>query len=138
MNQLSPYLRFTGKCREALTFYQACFGGDLKWMTVAETPLAAQMSADVQHYIMHATLTTDRFVLLGSDMAGPGGYTPGNTISLFVQCSSEAETRTLFAKLSPGGKIADPLKAQFWGGLFGAVTDQYGIEWRLSYEKPSG
>lgn len=136
MNQLSPYLRFTGKCRTALTFYQACFGGELKWMTVAETPMAAQTPADSRQHIMHATLTTDRFVLLGSDMAGPGGFAPGNTVSLFVNCSSEEETRSFFSKLAVGGKIVDPLKAQFWGGLFGALTDQFGVEWRLSYEKP--
>ena len=136
MNQLSPYLRFTGNCREALTFYQACFGGELKWMTVAETPMATQVPAEARHHIMHATLTTDRFVLLGSDMAGPGGYTPGNTVSLFVNCCSEEETRTFFSKLSVGGKITDPLKVQFWGGLFGALTDQFGVEWRLSCERP--
>lgn len=136
MNQLSPYLRFTGQCREALTFYRVCLGGELKWMTVAETPLAAQMPAEAQGYIMHATLTTDRFVLLGTDMAGRGGHIPGNTVALFVQCRSEVETRTLFAKLSAGGKVTDPLQVQFWGGLFGALTDAFGIEWRLSYDQP--
>lgn len=134
MNQLNPYLSFTGACREALTFYQACFGGELKWMTVADTPMAAQMPAEAQAHIMHATLTTDRFKLIGSDMPGLGGHTPGHSIALFLECSSAAETQALYAELAAGGQVLDPLGVKFWGGLFGVVIDRFGVEWRLSLE----
>lgn len=35
---LSPYLNFDGQCRQALTLYHACFGGELKFQTVADSP----------------------------------------------------------------------------------------------------
>lgn len=28
-----------------------------------------------------------------------------------------------------------PLEVAFWGGLFGVVTDKYGIEWMFNYQK---
>ena len=28
-----------------------------------------------------------------------------------------------------------PLEMAFWGGLFGVLTDKYGVEWMLNYQK---
>jgi PhnB protein len=43
MTQLNAYLHFNGNCREAMTFYQACLGGELKMQAVGESPMAGQM-----------------------------------------------------------------------------------------------
>ena len=45
MAQLNAYLRFNGKCREAMTFYQACLGGELTIQTVGESPMAGPGAA---------------------------------------------------------------------------------------------
>lgn len=36
MTRLAPYLNFDGTCREAMTFYQQCFGGELSVTTFGE------------------------------------------------------------------------------------------------------
>ena len=135
MAQLHAYLRFNGNCREALTFYRDCLEGELKVMTVAESPMAAKMPPEAQQKLMHATLTTDQFVLNGSDMFGPEGVHQGNSFALSLHGSSEEEIRALFSKLAVGGKITYPLTMEFWGGMFGTLVDKFGQEWMFNYEK---
>lgn len=31
-----------------------------------------------------------------------------------------------------GGKVDMPLAKQFWGGMFGMVTDKFGIHWMIN------
>lgn len=62
MIQLNPYLTFNDNSREAMNFYKECFGGELSFQTVAETPMAAQCPSDMQHHIMHFALITLSFL----------------------------------------------------------------------------
>jgi uncharacterized glyoxalase superfamily protein PhnB len=66
MTQLSPYLHFDGTCREAMTFYQSCFGGELRLMTVGESPMAARMPAKQHERILHASLKADSVSIMAS------------------------------------------------------------------------
>lgn len=135
MKKINAYVNFNGKCREAMTFYKECLGGgELKMMTVAESPVASQLPSDMKEQVMHSTLEKDGLTLVGSDM-GPGKYVSGNNIALFIDCSSEEEIDNLFSKLSTGGEITDTLKDQFWGGKFGIVTDKYGIRWMFNFDR---
>lgn len=134
MAHIDAYLRFNGNCREAMSFYQECLGGELTMQTVGESPLANQMPPEMQHHILHATLIKDRLVLLGSDMVGPEGLIKGNTISLSLNCGSEQEIKTFFSNLSSGGQVTHPLETAFWGATFGDLTDKYDISWLLSYD----
>lgn len=43
MKQLNSYLTFNGRCREAMTFYKECLGGELFLQTVGESSLAEKM-----------------------------------------------------------------------------------------------
>ena len=137
MMQLIPYLNFNGNCREAMTFYQACMGGELSMQTINESPIAAQCPAAIQNQIVHSTLTNGELTLLASDMPNPEGYQPGNNFSLNINCSSEEEINTLFDKLAADGNIIIPVRQEFWGALFGAIKDKYGIRWQFHYDKKS-
>lgn len=130
MAQIHPYLTFNGQTREAMTFYQACFGGELELQSVKDSPMADQWPVEVQEDILHAILTMDGLVLLGSDMGGKQGLMQGNTISLALNCDTEKEIQTFFAKLSVGGKVTHPLHT-FFDGTIGALTDKYGMNWVL-------
>lgn len=72
---------------------------------------------------------------MATDCTTPEGYVKGNNVSLSLNCSSEEEINTFFSKLSEDGKILDSLKEQFWGAIFGALRDKYGIGWMLNYDK---
>ena len=68
-------------------------------------------------------------------MVSPSGLNKGNNISLSLNCSSEEEANDYFYNLADGGRIIEDLKLQFWGAMFGAVTDKFGITWMLTYHK---
>ncbi|HEX4205561.1 MAG TPA: VOC family protein [Ktedonobacteraceae bacterium] len=137
MTRINAYLGFNGNCREAMTFYQACLGGELTMQTFGESPMADQVPAEAKQNILHSSLTKGALVLLGSDMGSMGseGFVKGNTITLCLDCSSEEEIQTFFTKLSAGGHITHPLKTEFWGGTFGDLTDKFGMNWMFSYDK---
>ena len=135
MTQINTYINFNGNCREAMNFYKQCLGGELALQTIEGSPIEAQCPTSMKDSILHSSLTKGGIILMGSDMQGPGGYLPGNNISLSVNCSSEDEITTFYANLSEGGDIIDPLKKQFWGAQFGVLTDKFGIRWMLIYDE---
>lgn len=137
MTQIHPYLTFNGNCKEAMTFYKDCLGAELILQTVGESPLSEKMPKKMKESILHATLTKDKLILMGSDMVSETGLNKGNNISLSLNCSSENEINLLYSKLSAGGTQDHPLEDSFWGALFGDLTDKYGNHWFLNFKKNS-
>lgn len=133
MIAISPYFTFNGNCREAMTFYQGCFGGTLSFQSVANAPLSEELPQKMKDCILQASLTNEHLVLLATDMVAEDGLTKGNSISVFLSFNEEQEIRECYQKLSEGGQCSHPLEMNFWGGLFGAIIDKYGNYWLLNY-----
>ena len=132
MAQLNPYLRFNdSKCREAMNFYKECIGGKLTFQTVGESPMAKDMPKEAHSKIMHADLKNGGVEIFASDMMRDKAAM-GDNIALSLNCESEEEIKSLFSKLSAGGEIFMPLEKQFWGALFGVLTDKFGVEWMFN------
>ena len=128
MTQINVYLHFDGKCREAMTFYRECLGGELTMMTAGESPMAANIPAAMKDKIMHARLQSGGLVLMGSDMMGPWERVAGNTISVIIMGGGPEELRSFFSKLSKGGKVTHELEEVFFG-TYGDLTDKFGVDW---------
>jgi PhnB protein len=135
MSQLYPYLRFNdGKCKEAMSFYKNCFGGTVTLQTFGDSPMGKDTS-EGKDKIMNASLEKNGNVLfMASDMMRDKAIV-GDNVAVTFNGDSEEEIRTIFAKLSESGEVFMPLEMQFWGGLFGVVTDKYKIEWMLNFQK---
>lgn len=128
-----PYINFDGQAREALAFYKDCFGGELQLLEVGNSPMAQHFPPERYSYIMHGQLNNEHFVLMASDLTPPP-FTAGNNFAVMVACATEEECRRYFEKLSEGGHVYDPLKMQFWGALFGVVTDRFGTRWSIGWD----
>jgi PhnB protein len=135
MTQIIAYLTFDGNCAEAMNFYKECIGGELMINTVGDTPVAGQCGTATPGAVMHAQLSKESLQLMASDMMAEAKIIRGNAMALSLSCSSEEEIRTYFDKLSAGGSDISPLKIEFWGALFGMVTDKFGIRWLLNYDQ---
>jgi PhnB protein len=133
--RLTPYLTFNGNCREAMTFYQQCFGGELMVQTMEGTPAAEHVAPEARHNVLHSILTTDDMLLMASD-SGLGPAAKGDMVSLSFNCQSPEEIQRLFDVLSVGGTVTMALQDTFWGATFGMFADQFGIDWMLNYDKP--
>ena len=133
---LNPYLGFRDNAREAMTFYQSVFGGELTLSTFGEFQ-ASEDPAEADK-IMHAMLTTGQgMVLMGADTPNAMGYTPGSTVSVSLSGDDEAELRGYWDKLSAdGGTVTVPLEPAPWGDIFGMCTDRFGTAWLVNVNNP--
>ena len=134
MPNLNPYLTFNGNCREAMTFYKECLGGELTLMVVGESPVADQMPPQFKDQILHSSLKTKDMEFMGSDMQ-PEKLLEGNAVHLCLTCNTEEETRSLYDKLAEGGKARQPVHEMFFC-LIGALTDKFGKQWMVVCNKP--
>lgn len=135
MTQINAYLTFNGNCREVMTFYQFCLGGELVFHTIEGSPMEARCPSAIKHQILHSSLTKGPLLLMATDMIGPEGYKEGNTIAMSLNCSSEEEIKTFYNNLSAGGKVLMSVEKTFWATLFAEFTDKYGIRWMLNYDE---
>jgi PhnB protein len=133
---INAYLTFSGKCKEAMTFYKSIIGGDLQIQTIGESPMADKMPPQLKEHILHSTLTKGDMVLMGSDMVSEDGLMKGNNVSMALSCSTEEEILTCYQKLAVDGVANHPLENTFWGAIFGDLTDKYGNHWILNYTRP--
>lgn len=132
---LEVYLYFKGQCREAMEFYKDVFGGELSVQTYGEVPDMSQDESK-KDWIMHATLQGGDIKLMASDTekASPAAA----KIDLSLGGADDAKLRRIFDKLSAGGKVNSPLHKEFWGDIFGSVTDKFGITWMVVIGSPNG
>jgi PhnB protein len=133
MKSVTAYLTFDGNCRQAMTFYQKCLGGDLQ---LAPWPDAqGKPSTDPNAGIMHARIAHGpTSTLMASDRQESDSFVPGNNFSVSIDCDSVAEIERLFAALVHGGKTIMPLADAPWGARFGMLTDPFGVKWLLNCE----
>jgi len=118
-----------------MTFYQDCLGGELTLETIGETVIVDKMPNIMKRSIMHAVLAKDDLVIMATDLVEERGLIKGNSISMMLNCNSEEEAQAFYRKLSAGGKILHPLQETFWGALFGDLTDRFGNNWLINYDK---
>ncbi|MGW9412549.1 VOC family protein [Arthrobacter cupressi] len=131
--RLNPYLSFRDNARDAITFYESVFGGELTISTFGDYQ-ASQDPAEADK-VMHAMLVSGNgLVLMASDTPNGMPYNPGDNISVSLsgESSDEAELRGYWEKLSDGGTVAMPLEPAPWGDTFGMCTDKFGIAWLVN------
>jgi PhnB protein len=128
---LTPYLGFRDQAKEAMTFYQSVFGGELTLNTFGDFH-ASDDPAETDK-IMHAQLATERgLVLMAADTPSSMDYTPGSSHSLSLSGDNEAELRGYWDKLIDGATVTEPLQQAPWGDTFGMCTDKFGVQWMVN------
>lgn len=134
MTFINSYLRFNGNCREAMTFYKKCLGGQLTFQTIGQSPLSEKLPKPMKQCILHASLVKNEFSIMATDMVPAHGLSKGNAVSLCIKCS-EKDIYKFYTKLSEGGVKEYEIQETFWGSLFGELQDRFGNYWLLTSEK---
>lgn len=139
MKVIQSYLNFNGTTEEAFLFYKSVFGGEFSsFQRFSDTPMGDTLSSEDKKKIMHVALPLSNGIsLMGTDSLESMGHQliQGNNFSLSIACDTKEEADILFSKLSEGGTVSMPMEATFWGAYFGMLTDQFGIQWMVSFEK---
>ena len=130
MSAPEPYLHFPGTAREALTFYQAVFGGELTLNTFGEFGRDDGPADAIAHGMLRGPVS-----LFASDVAGTEEpfRSTGLMLSL-LGTTSASELRVWFDALAEGGTIREELQLRSWDASDGQVIDRYGIHWLVGFE----
>jgi PhnB protein len=142
MATTNTYLNFNGNCEEAFTFYKSVFGGEFNYIgRFGEMPESEEYKVPEtdKNKVMHVSLPIGSSILMGSDCGAEWApsFKQGNNFSVSISAGSKEEADNIFNALSAGGKVTMPLADTFWGDYFGMITDQYGVNWMMSYNKQS-
>lgn len=130
--QLTPYLNFDGRCREAFEFYRELLGGEITGiMTYGESPMADEMPAESHGGVMHAQLVAKGATLMGSDGPPEEDATARRMwVALIVDEASEAER--IFAGLAEKAEVQMQMQQTFWAERFGMLVDRFGTAWIIN------
>lgn len=131
---VNTYVMFTGRCEEALNYYQKHLGAKLeRLIRIKESPEPMPEGMFPKAFddkVMHSELTVGNARIFATDCGDPGTSTYGGfSLALTVQTTDDAHR--VFDALADGGKIAMPLGKTFWSPLFGQVSDKFGINWMV-------
>jgi PhnB protein len=130
--RLLPYLNFDGNAANAMTFYQSILGGKLTVQTFAQA--FPDTPDDLKDRIMHAHLENEALSFMASDTHPQHSppFVAGNNVSLSIIGSDKGRLTEYFNKLAGGGTVRMPLEKQFWGDVFGALEDKFGVQWMVN------
>ena len=84
--------------------------------------------------IMHSCFKIGDTAIMASDGCCEG-TTEFKGFSLSISAKDEADARRLFAALSEGGQVHQPLIKTFFSPAFGMVQDKFGMGWMVVVEQ---
>ncbi len=129
--KISPYIHYNGDCEAALTFYKQCLGG---YIAELNRYNGAPMHNIPSHYkdkILHCQFHFEESSFMACDIFPNAEIEKGNNIMLCISMDDPKKAKRIFNSLSKDGAITMPLEEQFWGALFGQLTDKFGISWMI-------
>jgi PhnB protein len=122
--QLSPFINFQGRAREAMEFYRKVLGGTL------ELPPAGSGER-----IGQARLEADGVLIIGTDGHPDYPAAVGDNMALSIGGTDKERLTRIFSTLAEGGKVQMPLARQPWGTEVGWLRDKFGVPWTISIEE---
>lgn len=138
----TTHLNFPGTAREALTFYQSVFGGNVEVTTYGELGMPPE-APDAGKVVFSRLESDNGFRVMAYDIPGreepftattgrQNGMTATNQpFFLSVRAETLEEATEYWNRLSEGASVLEPLAASAWSAGFGMLTDRFGITWSV-------
>jgi PhnB protein len=128
----TPYLILNGRAEQAIAFYQRALGAKLE--TVQRFGDVDQSCpVAMKNRVMHAALRVGDALLMMSDGGPNEGALPRNgSVNVALDFDDPDQARRCFDALAANGQVVQPLIDAPWGGMFGALGDEFGINWMFN------
>jgi predicted 3-demethylubiquinone-9 3-methyltransferase (glyoxalase superfamily) len=127
-NSVSTFLMFAGQAEEAMNLYVSLF--EHSEVVYVERYGAGEHGKEGSIKVANFKLCGHDLKCIDSPMKHAFTFTP--SISLFVECKSEAELDEAFKQLSEGGGVLMPLNDYGFSQKFGWLNDRFGVSWQLN------
>jgi predicted 3-demethylubiquinone-9 3-methyltransferase (glyoxalase superfamily) len=122
------HLMFEGVAEEAMNFYVSLFRGSEILRVERYGP--GEPGAEGTVKVAAFTLAGQEVLCIDGPIKHDFTFTP--SMSLFVECESEAEIEAVFSRLSADGVVLMPLDNYGFSTKFGWVKDRFGPSWQLN------
>jgi PhnB protein len=126
---VDPYLFFPGNAEEAVSFYRDVFGGEATVTHRGDVDPTANETERQQ--VINALITGGDVTLRASDRTDTN-LDLQTRVELSIIGVDQQRLGDIFLALAQGGTVRSPLEKQFWGDIYGAVTDKFGIGWQVN------
>ena len=135
MKSVTTYIHFDGNCRQVMSFYHGCLGGELQLTPQPDASGAPSTKPNAK--LMHSQISVGGAPILMATDEQPGASAkPWNNFSVSVECDSVEEIERLFVAIGDKGQVRLPLGDMPWGARFGMLTDQFGVQWIFNCQLP--
>lgn len=118
------FITFSGNCREALTYYQTCFGGSLQFQT-----FETEWHRHAEKPVVIGSLFSDKIIIHGSDLVHNEGRILGNYMAVFLHCRTVNERQVLIEKLEIKKEHA---AIDYKGHKLVEIIDIFEVRWILA------
>lgn len=130
---IMPYLFFSGRCEEALAYYERAIGAKIgQVMRFNESPDAVPeglLPPGFETKIMHSDFTVGNQMIMASDGCDDRSTFQGFRLAISVATAEDADR--IFNALAEGGTVDMPLGPTFWSPRYGMVTDKFTVGWMV-------
>jgi len=116
------FITFSGNCKQALNFYQTCFGGCLQF------EILNKEIDGFQPPVVSGSLVSDKIIIVGSDLVPDEGRQTGNHMAIYLRCNGALGRKQLIDKLLPDRKRMFTGKAD---SKLLEITDSFKVRWIL-------
>ncbi|MBY8828038.1 VOC family protein [Hephaestia mangrovi] len=127
MSKATPFLMFTGRAEEALTFYAASVPGGRIDAIDRYGPGEAGREGSVR--FAEATLAGLRVFAIDSPAVHAFDFTP--SFSLMLDCADLAEFERLVEVLGEGGGMLMPPGDYGFCSRYAWLNDRFGVSWQV-------
>jgi len=137
--QVQSYLKFEGRCEEALEFYRKALGAEIlmisRFKDIPDPKPPGMVRPETENKVLHSSFRVGETILLATDgeCSGKPGF---QGISLSITAENEAAADRVFAALSNGGQVLMPIGKTFFSPRFGMLADRFGVPWMV-YVQPT-
>ena len=123
------HINLRAQARQALTFYQSVFGGELALVTYQQFGNMRD-PADADHIIWGQVVAANGFRIMAYDVPAAMPWNQGeNAFFVSLRGDDIAEITAQWDKLCEGGAVLLALAPAKWSPLYGMVKDRFGVVW---------
>jgi PhnB protein len=138
MLRTAPFLLFDGNCKEAMTFYHQCLGGELSLTKLGDSPMKNMLPKEKWERLINANLKSGNIEISATDWMASPSFDPiqGNTFAIFVVGENYDELKVIFDKLKDGtnnSRLQELHEMPF--GIYGQFYDKFGVQWIFKGER---
>lgn len=129
-HKLTTFLMFTGRAEEAMRFYVSLFANsEIKQL---ERWAAGEPGGGAEGTVKRGLIQVAGTELMCFDSPPVHAFTFTPSVSLFVECESEAELDAAYATLSEHGTVLMEPANYGFSKKFVWLNDRFGVSWQLN------